>query len=232
MKPFLILPAFLVCLGSAAQITIKKNTGSYYLPSNSDTLNNILNISTDGTEPGPAVGKTINFFKLYNANNDSLDIALELSKGKPIFLFSGSYTCPNYRNEIKFLDSLEAIYKNKINFFMIYTIEAHPHYPDPSPYTNTLFIPLRNLTDSIIYRQPKTYGQRKLLSETMISRTKSKIPVYIDSPSNQWLNNFGTLPNIAYLIDTSGKVFSKYLSYDRMREEIKRDLKTLSKKKA
>jgi hypothetical protein len=86
------------------------------------------------------------------------------------------------------------------------------------------------LRDSIIYRQPQTYGQRKKLAEMMVSKKKLQIPVFIDSPSNQWLNTYGALPNSAYLMDTSGKVKAKYTSFDN-KAEIVEQLRLISLKR-
>lgn len=210
---------------------MKKNIGKYVLHNDLDSIHQNLKFKTNGAEPGLMVGQTIDFFKLYSLTNDSLDIAYELSKGKPIFILNGSYTCPITRKEIAFFDSLAFAYRYAVRFFMIYTIEAHPHYPDFSPYENELDIRPANLRDSIIYRQPQTYGQRKKLAEIFISKSKLKIPVFMDSPSNQWLNTYGTLPNLAYLIDTSGKIRAKFNAYNNSKDEIVEQLRLISLKR-
>jgi hypothetical protein len=209
---------------------MQKDIGSYYLHSDQDSIYKNVKPFAVNKEQGPKVGETIDFFKLYSLNNDSLDIALELSKGKPIFLISGSYTCPITRKEIHYFDSLAYAYRYAVKFFFIYTMEAHPHYPDLSPYENKLDIRPANLRDSIIYRQPQTYGQRKKLEKLLISKTKLKMPVFIDSPSNQWLNTYGALPNLAYLMDTSGKIKAKFTSFNN-KTEIVEQLRLISLKR-
>jgi hypothetical protein len=230
VKPFLTLSAILVWFVANSQVSVNENSRLYSLPGNSDSIQKKLSIDRTGEEPGPKKGANADFFKLYNVNNDSLDIALELSKGKPVFMFGGSYTCPNFRRQVGFFDSLALAYKNKVSFYMIYIIEAHPHYPDLSPYSEQQSIKSKNIKDSIFYRQPKVYAQRKIMAQTMIDKTGLKTPVFIDNTSNQWLSTYGTMPYMAYLIDTNGKVVSKFLEYDQSKKEIIRDLKQISQK--
>jgi hypothetical protein len=214
-----------------SQNASKSATTLFNHPNEADTIFTHLVPMKEGDEPGPKVGSKVDFFKLYGLKNDSLDIAVELGKGKPVFLINGSYTCPQYRHQLHFFDSLNQIYHNDISFYVVYSIEAHPHYPDPSPYTGKLFISSRNSRDQIFYRQPKTYAERQQIANEMVNKTKLKIPVFIDTPDNQWLTIFGTLPTTAYMINPSGKIIYKYLDYDKYTGEILRDIKEVLNRK-
>jgi hypothetical protein len=206
----------------------KAQSIDYSRPPESDSINSILESIPEGKEPGPKVGSRIGFFKLYGLGSDSLDIAMELGEGKPVFLINGSYTCPRFRKQVNFFDSLNQIYHNDISFFVIYCIEAHPHYPDPSPYTKELYISRNNTKEKIAFRQPKTYKERKSMASKMVEKTKLDIPVFIDTPDNKWLTTFGSMPNSAYLINSNGKIVSKYLDYEVYTKEIIRDLSSIS----
>lgn len=232
MKSYFFLFVLILNFVSKAQTTGNKIISSYSRPGDNDSIHTNIGLMLKGEEPGPKIGSRINFFKLYGLNNDSLDIAVESSKGKPVFLINGSYTCPQYRQNVHFFDSLYEIYHNEISFFVIYSIEAHPYPPDPSPYTGELFMSPRNVRDRIFYRQPKTYSERKLIAGDMVQQTKLGIPVFLDTPDNQWLTSFGTMPTTAYLVNSKGKIISKYLDYNHNTAEILRDLKgVLNKEK-
>jgi hypothetical protein len=211
-----------------AQLKLGKSIGLDHLPSDHDTLQRTLNVVQDGNEPGPKQGSLINHFKLYGLNNDSLDISTELSKGKPVLLINASYSCPFFRRSLHFFDSIAENNKN-ISCFIIYTIEGHPDYPYICPYTNEEWELKQNINEGVFIKQPRNYGERKQAASTMISRTSIKIPVFIDGLKNEWLNSFGTIPALAYVISPKGKVRFKYMNYKIQKKEICRDINLITK---
>lgn len=211
--------SFSIHLIGYSQLALKAKIGLDEQPNDKDSIKKTIVFFDKTFVPGPKIGDTINHFKLFSLNNQSFDVAEELSKGKPVFLISGSYTCPKYRSEILFFDSLFTAYKN-VSFFVIYTMEAHPAYPDICPYLNTCAVIAANLRDSILFRQPNTYYERKLIAKTMISKTHLKIPVILDGPQNEWLNSFGPMPFLSYLIDNNGIVKAKFSAFTKNRNAI------------
>ena len=230
MKGISFLFLFLLCFISGAQTT-GKTMIAYCRPHEGDSISTNIGSMPEGEEPGPKRGEKVDYFKLYGLNRDSLDIKAELTKGKPVLVFSGSFTCPHYRNQSRFFDSLLVAHQNDISIFMVYVIEAHPSDPDPSPYMKRVAVHQRNVKEGINYHQPKTYAERRWLAKQMVYHTGLKVPVVIDSPNNNWLQTFGTLPNIAYLIDTDGTVAAKYLDYEVYKNIILEDIKSLISKK-
>lgn len=222
----LILQNFFFC---SAQIKLKPFIGLSKCPADGDTVGRSLVIDMMGAEPGPKAGETIPYFKLFGLNNDSLDMVIELKKGKHVLLINGSYTCPFFRRSVHFFDSIAANNKN-ISCFIIYSIEAHPDYPYICPYTKEAWELNQNVNENIYIKQPRTYGERKQAARTMIIRTGAKIPVIMDGPGNEWLKNFGTMADMAYIITPKGKVRFKYLNYKNQKKEICRDLNLIETK--
>jgi hypothetical protein len=219
---FLLLPALFYIPAFRAQT----NT-DYPRPKTDDPILVNLKLDHSGDEPGPKKGSNVPFFKLYGLKSDSLDIQTELSKGKPVFVFSGSYTCPHYASQISFIDSVYKAYRNEISFFLIYTIEAHPESPDVCPYSGKVWLNQSNLKEGLSYRQPKTYKERAWLAGQMVKNTGLELPVYLDAPDNKWLRTFGQLPNMAYLISKDGSIISKYLDYGITKKVILKDIRSL-----
>jgi hypothetical protein len=219
---------FLFCLFFLCSFSQKsaKNIGLSHCPADKDTVQQSLNVKHNGNEPGPKKGDAVPPFKLYGLNNDSLDIAQELKKGKPVFLINGSYTCHFFRRTLAFFDSL-AVNHKEIGFFIIYTIEAHPGFPYTCPYTDETTALKYNYEEKVDVAQHKTYADRKEAARLMIKNTVTKIPVYLDGPLNPWIKAYGSMPNIAYLITTDGKIKFKYLNYKSQQKEIIRDFNSL-----
>lgn len=217
---FLLLLNF---VGSSAQVKLKPFIGVTKCPADYDTVGRSLVINSDGNEPGPKIGESIPYFKLFGLNNDSLDMVMELKKGKHILLINGSYTCPFFRRATHFFDSIAENNKN-VSCFIIYSIEAHPDYPYTCPYTNEAWELKQNVNEDIYIKQPRNYGERKQAARTMIARTGVKIPVFMDGTGNQWLQSFGTMADMAYIISPKGKVRFKYLNYKNQKKAICRDL--------
>ncbi len=226
MRPFIFTLLSFFFLNISAQIKLGKNIGLKHAPADADTIQQSLNVNHNGKEPGPKTGNAVPNFKLYGINNDSLDIALELKKGKPVLLINGSYTCHYFRHTLRFFDSI-ARYNKDVRMFIIYTIEAHPSFPFVCPYTNEPTALKVNYLEKVDIKQHSTYADRKIAAKLMIEQMGTKIPVYLDGPLNPWLRTFGLMPNIAYLIGTDGKIKYKYLNYKSQRMEIIRDISSL-----
>ena len=226
MRLFIFTLLSFLFFNISAQIKLGKSIGLKKCPGNYDTLQQSLHIKQNGTEPGPKAGNAVPNFKLYGLNNDSLDIALELKKGKSVFLINGSFSCPFFRHTLRFFDSI-AFYHSEISFFIIYSIEAHPSFPFICPYTNKTTVLVANNRDSVQIKQPYYYFERKNAAKLMMSRTCTSIPVFLDGPANKWIHTFAEMPATAYLIGTDGKIKYKYLNYKSQRMEIIRDISPL-----
>mgnify|MGYP001161471428 FL=1 len=152
------------------------------------------------------VGQQVADFTLYDIHGDSHNLEKTLLKGKATFIMTGSYTCPTFRIfAIKELNQLIKSYGNDLNFFVVYTVEGHPDI-DPSPYSNRVWTTQQNFYDEILYRQPKTYGDRVTIVKELLLSRKINCPVLIDNPRNDFYYTYGEGPNRAYLISPTGVV--------------------------
>lgn len=171
-------------------------------------------------------GDTAYDFTLYNFNNDSLNLQTALSNGRPVLLIAASYTCPVYRRMVPEINNIVNIYAGMLDVYIIYTIEAHPLI-DTSVYFGYVQTGTPNIQSGILYRQPVTYGERKLIVADMLDSIPTLAPVFLDGPCNNWWNTYGPAPNNSYLIDTNGVVFSKHGWFNRYPDNIYCDIDSL-----
>lgn len=218
MKKNLLLILALVgfVFSSIAQPYLKPSIGISNPPKKTDSLcKPITYIDNSAFEnSGYQIGDTVNDFTLYNTKNQPINLRNELRKGKPVLLLGASYTCPVYRDKLVELNDLYNKYSQKVSIFIIYTVEAHPRI-DASPYSGKENITKQNQQDNILYRQPKTYEQRRGILETMTDSMLTLPEILVDGLCNEWWLNFGPAPNNAYLIDSHGIVFEKHGWFNR-----------------
>ena len=127
----------------------------------------------------------------------------ELLATKPVFLQTGSYTCPVYQGKINQTEQLAASYGSDVHFVVIYTVEAHPK-TDPSPYRGSVW---ENSTTED-YRQPTTYEER-LVPAAALNLGSNQL-LLIDDLTEGAMNpvwcTYGPAPNAAYLIGQDGVI--------------------------
>ncbi|MES2619389.1 MAG: T9SS type A sorting domain-containing protein [Bacteroidota bacterium] len=192
---------------------MKPSIGLSNLPADNDVVCNIPLYLGSFDTSGLQAGDTAFDFKLYDLNGDSFVLSEKLSRGKPVLLVAGNYTCPVFRNKLAVLNSVTATYGNQIEIAIIYTVEAHPI--DTSPYFGYVNVTQQNQNGVILYHQPSTYGERKTICDDMLQNMSITSPVFIDGPCNAWWSTYGPAPNNAYLIDTNGIIFAKHDWFDR-----------------
>lgn len=96
-------------------------------------------------------------------------------------------------------------YGDKVHFVHIYTVEAHPSAPDPSPYSGTVW-------DNAYSRpQVRTYSERVALALDTEALLAGSQLMLIDELTPEPRNNpvwssYGPCPNGAYLIGTDGRI--------------------------
>lgn len=192
--------------GGSAQPKLRQSFGVNSLPKDNDRICPIGTFSLDFSNVGLRVNDTAYDFTLYDAAGNPTSLSDVLSKGKPVLLISGSFTCPVFRNNARTINNVFFTYGKYISTYVIYTLEAHPII-DPSPYgANNIVADQTNEHDNVLYRQPQTYADRKSVEHDMSTRLMINAPVLLDAPCNQWMLNYGPAPNIAYLIDVQGIV--------------------------
>jgi len=228
MKQLILLTClfFGVFVELSAQTNLLPSIGLNTLPSDNDSVCYIPLVTGNFNTNGIQEGDTASDFKLYDLSGDSITLSGKLSTGKPVLMIAGSYTCPVFRNKVASINNVVSTYGNQLEVFIVYTLEAHPDL-DTSVYFGYVNTGAANINQGILYRQPRTYGERKDVVQDLLSSMVIQAPVYIDGPCNNWWSHYGPAPNNAYLIDTTGVVFAKHGWYDKFPENIICDIDSL-----
>ncbi|CAN5578461.1 hypothetical protein BH09BAC4_BH09BAC4_25000 [soil metagenome] len=170
----------------------------------------IKNNYKDFVKLGYQKGDKIKDITFLSTDGTKLSLSGILENDKPLLLVSGSYTCDISRLNIPDINALTARYRDKVNIYLVYTIDAHPS-DTISPYSknNRIEIASANVRDHIEAKQAKTYGERKLLAKKWQQKNALLAPVLVDNPTNDFWLAFGQAPNMAYLIEPDGTVYFK-----------------------
>jgi hypothetical protein len=101
---------------------------------------------------------------------------------------------------------MQAHYEGKVQFIVVYVVEAHP-VGSACPYTGEVWITSAS-TDKQgnPLAQPTNYEERVVQSTQMVQELGLTIPVLIDEMDNAVWCTYGPAPDIAYFIDTDGRI--------------------------
>ncbi|OJW81309.1 MAG: hypothetical protein BGO69_04390 [Bacteroidetes bacterium 46-16] len=189
---------------SVAQVKQKDKTSEKHkAPRGNTRIDKIVPFTGNYKTTGFEVGDSAPEIVFYTRDNKVVSLHKLLSGHVPVLLISGSYTCNMFREHINDINEIAAYYKNRLNIYVIYTLEAHPDNAI-CPYTGDEFTSLDNAADNIYFPQHTRYKDRKAMADTMVAQLHLGIPVLIDGPDNKWWRTYGSLPNNAYLVDTTG----------------------------
>ncbi|QHV97337.1 deiodinase-like protein [Spirosoma endbachense] len=180
------------------------DTDKIVLMTSKGIKNNYKNFDKIGYKKGDKILD----FTLFSLDGIRFNFSEILKINKPILLISGSYTCDITRRNMVDINSIAAKYKNFVDVYFIYTIDAHPS-DTAGPYSkdNRLQLTSENIKEHIDAKQPKTYGERKLLARLLQQKSYVIPPILIDNPANSFWLSFGQSPNTAYLIKPNGTVY-------------------------
>jgi hypothetical protein len=153
----------------------------------------------------PKEGKLAPSFSLETA--DGATVSLLSYRGKPLVIEFGSITDPIYRRGIGAMDRVYFQYKDKAAFLLIYTLEAHPK-GSASPYSNAEWVPERNEQDSVLYPQTANLQERRQRARELMTTQREKMPIAMDSMSNDTWKAYGARPNSAFVISGDGRIIA------------------------
>lgn len=211
---------------SGQGITLGPDIGIHSLPADTDSICPIPFYLGDFDTIGIPVGNPIPAFTLFDYAGDSVNVRDLLQQGKPLLIVNGSYTCPVFRGKTSIINQVAATYGSALNVMVVYTVEAHP-VTDDSPYFGFPNPGYQNTNAGILFRQPVTYGERRDMVWELQDSLPMNVPVYLDGPCNNWWLNFGTAPNNAYLVDSTGAVAAYHGWFDKYPEDIFCDIDQL-----
>jgi Iodothyronine deiodinase len=63
-----------------------------------------------------------------------------------------------------------------------------------------------NREDKVVFNQPKTFDERKVLARVLIDRLKYRMPLAVDTIDNQADQAFAAWPERIYILDPGGRV--------------------------
>lgn len=95
------------------------------------------------------------------------------------------------------LNELYETYKDRVQFYIIYIREAHPHDGWRVP---------NNLIENIIYDEPTTDAERTEVASACQLDLDLRMPMLIDAIDNDIDNKYVGLPMRQFLIDAEGKI--------------------------
>jgi len=91
-------------------------------------------------------------------------------------------------------------FKDRANFLTIYISEAHPE--DEWQMDS-------NRDEKLVFKQPKTFDERKALAKVLVERLHYRMPVAVDSLDNAAEKAFAAWPERIYILDAGGRVLYK-----------------------
>ena len=95
------------------------------------------------------------------------------------------------------LDEIAAAYADGMQFFCIYVQEAHP---------SDGWQVEANLSDDVVYTAPTTIDERADMAELCVLRLNLKMPMLLDTMSDEVDGLYNALPERLYVIDADGIV--------------------------
>jgi hypothetical protein len=213
MKKLLVALLSLPIIGSA-QVQLGPTINNGVLPLSADSIQAFvpfIDSTSAFVSGGFQQGDVVDDFVLYDTASNPYQLSQILNSGKPVFLTSGSYSCPAYRYCMdQVVPDLVALFGTQVVFLNVYQLEAHPINPYVSPYSGTVYTTSQNFTDNVLLPQEHLYGERRNVAARSMVAMGSPCPVLIDGPGNEFWSDYGPSPNNAYLITPQGWVYSKY----------------------
>lgn len=196
------------------------------LPANDEPICELPLYDANYQNVGYDDGTFVADFTLFDINSEDFTLSQELENGLPVLLISSSYTCPVFRGKIGLINQLVSEYGDQIRIAVIYTVEAHPD-EDISPYFGYVNPGSANQQQGVLYNQPTTYGERLDILNDLLEAQTIDFDIYVDGPCNAWLENYGPAPNMAYLLNTDGTVYTKHGWFDKYPDDIGCDIETM-----
>ena len=98
------------------------------------------------------------------------------------------------------MNKLSAQYKDKVDFYAVYILEAHP---------TDVWEMQSNVRDNVLFRSPRDEEERASVAGTCVRRLGIKFPAVVDSFDNQVENAYTGWPDRLYLIGSNGRVLYK-----------------------
>lgn len=150
--------------------------------------------------PGPALNATAPDFTLATADGKESFTLSKRVGTKPTVLIFGNFTCGPFRSHAGSLERLFERYKDRVQFVVVYTREAHP--ADGWQLDD-------NRRDGIVLKQPREFRERSGVAQTCRKTLGLGMPVLVDTMDDRVGTLYSGMPSRLYLIDVRGKIAYK-----------------------
>src|SRR6185369_10505733 len=117
-------------------------------------------------------------------------------------------SCGRTRRHARALQRLSRRFEQYINTVIIYVVEAHP-IDAPSPYADGIWLTPLNEIAGIHCAQPRTLEERIELAHQLRHRFRLSTSMLIDALDNRAWRAFGSVPNVAILVRSDGRIAIK-----------------------
>ena len=152
----------------------------------------------------PATGAPVPDLTVYELQGEPVNIASLIGE-RPLVVQLGSYSCPVFRYRRFYLRPLREAYAGRVDFVVLYTLEAHP-VGAISPYADREWVPRSNRFFGIRGDQPITLDARLERARWARERMQSNARFLVDGMENQAWQALGAAPAAAFVIDREGRV--------------------------
>jgi peroxiredoxin len=152
----------------------------------------------------PQVGAPAPLFELQAIDGTRVRLQ-DLLGDKPTVLQLGSHSCPVYRYRRFGMAALHEKYKDRVNFLIVYTLEAHPAGAK-SPYADGEWLTWWNRFGGV--RIPQSASSEARRAQARLSHEVLRIayPMAADGMDNRVWKAYGAASSPAFVIDRNGHV--------------------------
>lgn len=124
---------------------------------------------------------------------------------RPLVIQLGSYTCPVFRYRRFYMEPVYATYRDRVDFLVIYTQEAHPvgswsHYRDGE------WVSWVNRVTRALVSQPNDLPSRIERAAWARQELGNSVEYLVDGMNNGAWRSYGRAPSAAFLLDQEGRV--------------------------
>ena len=95
---------------------------------------------------------------------------------------------------------MSAQYKDKVDFYAVYILEAHP---------TDVWEMQSNVKDQVLFRSPRDEAERAAVAGTCVRKLGIKFPAVVDSFDNRVESAYTGWPDRLYLVAPGGRVLYK-----------------------
>ena len=171
-----------------------------------------------GLEPGAQVPTAT----MYDLHGNEVDLR-QLWSEKPVALITASLTCPIARARMPDFERLREKYQNRVNFAVLYIIEAHP-VGSNSPYYSHESRTRASYDNGHPIEQPQLLDRRLALAKRFQELNSAESQIVVDGMDNEAWELIAPAPCQGLLIGTEGRVIAKqgWFQPDQMEQEIRR----------